>query len=143
MRSAAARWTRRLWPVGAGRVRRAAAGVVVVGLAMAGCGGGDGVEEAEDEPRSEVSVQDATDTTGAPRARADLPKAVEPDLQLRHPNGTVVSVRRLSFTPTSMAVDIEVVNGFTKAVSLNSRGCIWPTTWATATTSWPPRPTRS
>lgn len=106
---------------GRGWARRATAGVLVAGFVMAGCGD-DGSEEAGEEPRSEVSVQDGSATTGAPRSRADLPKPVEPDLELRHPNGTVVRVQRVSFAPTSISVDVEAVNGFTKNIALNQRG---------------------
>lgn len=46
-------------------------------------------------------------------------------LEQRHPNGTVLTVNAVDFGSTRTTVSVEVVNGFTDDIKLNSRGSIY------------------
>lgn len=71
-------------------------------------------ESADPSPRPSASSQD--------QGSAELPQAQELALEDRHPNGTLMRVTGIAFAETSISVDVEVVNGYTEEVQLNSRG---------------------
>ncbi|MBW3555940.1 MAG: hypothetical protein KY454_03270 [Actinobacteria bacterium] len=102
--------------------------VGLLALVVAGGCRGDAPDDAADkpEPRSVVRTDDEpTSTTGDAGADdkadvADLPEPAELDLEERHPNGTVFRIKRVSFGPTAILVDVEVINGADREVHLNS-----------------------
>lgn len=112
----------------------AVAGVV---LALAACGS-SGDEAAAPAPVAETSSSSGEASPSASPSRSSRASAsAQPsaaggggggggkataDLDQRHPNGTVLRVLGVTSAGTSTTVEVEAVNGFTKEISLNSKG---------------------
>lgn len=107
-----------------------AAAILTSVLALASCGE-DGTDQSAPSAPSADSTTESTssvqvsDGDGASDAdtdagTGDLPEDMDGlDLEQRHPNGAVLRVTGISFTPTAMTVDVEAVNGFTQSIRLN------------------------
>lgn len=105
----------------------------VLTLVFAACSGDSGDDKplagaVVTDPTSSVEARGSDDTTDDAdpekrlRASENLPEDKALDVELRHPNGTTVTLTKLTFGPTSIVVDLEVVNGSTKMIRLNARG---------------------
>ncbi len=107
---------RRKW-----RVRVAA--TVPAGLLAVVCGGDTSARD--DNPETTATVAEPSETESSPTTRPaaseDLPKATELDTELRHPNGTVFRLKQIGYGPTSINIDVEVINGFTESIELAGR----------------------
>lgn len=111
------------------RMRSRASAVLAVGATLAFLAGGCTKKVYVDSSASTSSTtaksSSSVSTGSVPEQKSTgpLPKNnSQLNLEQRHPNGSVLKVMGISFAATSITLDIEAVNGFTKEVSLNNRG---------------------
>lgn len=113
-------------------MRVVAAVLFAVAMATTACDTGeDGAADPEppttEEPRSapdetEPARSDGDEDAGDDEEPAQAGESLELDIQQRHPNGTVLRVLGVSLGPTSIALEVEALNGFTEEITLNNLG---------------------
>ncbi len=113
-------------------MRVVAAVLAAVVMATTACDTGeDGAADPDppttEEPRSapdetEPAQSDGGEDAGDDEEPAQAGELTDLDIQQRHPNGTVLRVLGISLGPTSIAVEVEALNGFTQEITLNGPG---------------------
>ena len=95
-----------------------AAGLAVGLLTPAACGvATPATPEPAEAPPGQSQVEERP-ADGGPAAEAPV------DVSLRHPNGTLVRLTRVTTAGNQVGLDFEATNGFTSEIELNSNG-VW------------------
>ncbi|MGH9211713.1 MAG: hypothetical protein ACRD2C_13665 [Acidimicrobiales bacterium] len=109
------------------RSRPATLAVLVVAFAVGACGGSDDSDEAETQS---VGVDDATITSAADEdavdthdstddAAATAPQDSDLDVEVRSPDGTMLTLSHIAFDGDDILVDMEIVNSSPERISVH------------------------
>jgi hypothetical protein len=109
--------------------RHLAIPLAALALSVAACSGDDdrsdqadtGSAASEDETTSSAPSQESSDdeaAAGEPVQR--LPQAGDLDIEMRNPDGTVLTISHIAIEDDSILVDMEIVNGSPRRISIHS-----------------------